>query len=166
MELSVRPATVDDADAIGHIHYQAWLETYTGLIDQTFLRSRSGERSAQRFRADGCRNKLAACADGTVVGFCHYNDLARDEDVPKSCGEIQAIYILQNYQGLSLGRMLLKGAESILTDQGCKWVCLWALAGNKKAIGFYEAMGYRSDGCEKTETLGNPVLLKRYLKAL
>lgn len=165
MEVSVRPATVDDADAIGHIHYQAWLETYTGLIDQTFLLSRSGERSAQRFRAEGCRSKLVACADGAVVGFCHY-DPARDEDVSKPCGEIQAIYILQDYQGLSLGRMLLTDAERILADQGCKWVCLWALASNKKAIGFYEAMGYRSDGCEQTETLGNPVLLKRYLKAL
>ena len=35
--LTIRPATLADAADLGMIHYQSWLQTYTGLIDQNFL---------------------------------------------------------------------------------------------------------------------------------
>ena len=38
MQLILRPATGADADAIGSVHYQAWMETYTRSDPSRFSR--------------------------------------------------------------------------------------------------------------------------------
>src|SRR5690606_23176560 len=46
MTLAVRRATVDDADALGVVHVQAWRETYAHLLSPGLLESVSVERRA------------------------------------------------------------------------------------------------------------------------
>lgn len=53
--LTIRPAALSDVADLGMIHYQSWLQTYTGLIDQNFLNQLSAQRSQQRFEAEGCK---------------------------------------------------------------------------------------------------------------
>lgn len=53
--LIIRPAALSDAADLGIIHYQSWLQTYTGLIDPDFLSLLSAQRSQQRFEAEGCK---------------------------------------------------------------------------------------------------------------
>ena len=41
--------------------------------------------------------------------------------------------------------------------KGCERIFVWVLEGNDKAIRFYEQVGFRRDGEEKTLSLGTPV---------
>ena len=57
-EVVVRPARVDDADAIAAVHVRAWQDTYRGAMPDDFLDGMSIEERALRWR-DG----LSAGAD-------------------------------------------------------------------------------------------------------
>lgn len=161
MEIAFRKAALSDAEAIGNVHYQGWMETYTGLIDPNYLSRRSPEQSAAMARKDQCRNRIVAIVDGTIVGFCGYG-APRDAGIPEGWGELQGIYILQSYQGLGLGRGLMERAAAELKAMGYHAAFLWVLDSNQKAIGFYEKLGWRFTGMEKAAVLGTPVTEKQY----
>lgn len=161
MELVFRKADISDAEAIGKVHYQGWMETYTGLIDPDYLAGRSPEQSAEAARKSQCRNRIVAAVDGTIVGFCGYG-APRDAGIPEGWGEIQGIYILRNYQGLGLGRGLMERAAAELKALGYDAAFLWVLDSNTHAIGFYEKLGWQFTGAEKTAVLGTPVTEKQY----
>lgn len=161
MQIKIREANAADADGIGYVHYNSWMETYTGLIHADFLATRSIARSTDIFRQSGCRNTTVATADGRIIGFCGYGK-ARDADVPDFCGEIHGIYVLRPYQHDSIGKRLLEYAKDQLREQGCTMAYLWVLQGNTRAIQFYERNGFYFDGKEKEETLVTPILEKRY----
>lgn len=147
--LVIRPMTLDDADAKGYVHWKSWKEAYAGLMDQNYLDNLDlGKRQALA-RAHP-ENTLVAELYGKIVGFSCYIP-CRDPDLP-GCGEVQAIYLLQEAQGLGIGRMLMDAAIEMLPE--CETIVVWVLKGNEKAIGFYEHYGFRFDGAEKVFSLG------------
>ena len=46
----IRPATVDDAAAVAHVHVSSWRSTYRGLMPDAVLDSLSVERRAEFWR--------------------------------------------------------------------------------------------------------------------
>ena len=84
-DITFRKAVPDDAEAVGSVHFRAWIETYTGLINKEYLSKLSAERSAGIFRRTACENLFVAVADGEIVGFCAYS-ASRDADI-ENCGE-------------------------------------------------------------------------------
>ncbi|MBP3704989.1 MAG: GNAT family N-acetyltransferase [Clostridia bacterium] len=164
MEKQIRPATVEDAAAIGYVHYKSWQETYAGLVDPEFLASQTLERSVKNMEW-AWKDICAAVYNGKIVGFCGCS-AARDEDVGPTVGEVQGIYLLQEAQGIGLGRMLMEDALQRLRAAGYSEVILWVLKGNEKAIRFYEKAGFQPDGAEKTAVLGTPVTELRYRRRL
>lgn len=165
VDIRVREALPADAEALGAVHYRAWMETYTGLIDPVYLQSMSAEKSAAMFRKQSCREILAAEADGRVVGFCGYG-VARDADAPAGFGEIRGIYVLRAYQRCGIGKSLLASAAEALRAQGFRKAYLWVLRENDRAIRFYERNGFQFDGAEKTDIRAVPVVEKRYSRVL
>ncbi|WP_227007693.1 GNAT family N-acetyltransferase [Pseudarthrobacter sp. AB1] len=87
-----------------------------------------------------------ACVDGSVVGFSATRTVPRgdtDQDLPTSGSlELWGLYLLKSHQSLGLGRRLLEAAL------GAGPASLWVAAGNGKAIGFYERLGFAPDGAE------------------
>jgi ribosomal protein S18 acetylase RimI-like enzyme len=162
MILEIREATQGDAKQIGFVHCTAWLETYTGLINPVFLASLSPERSTQRFEELGCRDMLVLSADGSVVGFSAYGQ-TRDADLPETCGDVRAIYILKAYQRLGYGRKLLESSLEKLRQEGFETFSIWVLKENKNAIAFYEKCGFVFDGTEKEVLYTTPVTCRRYM---
>ena len=49
MQIEIRKATIADADDIGSVHYQAWIETYTGLINADFLAKQKPFQKARNY---------------------------------------------------------------------------------------------------------------------
>ena len=111
MQIEIRKATIADADDIGSVHYQAWIETYTGLINADFLANTSPSKSSERFRQNRCQNIAVATVDGKIVGFCGYG-APRDSDISNDWGELYGIYVLRQYQHISLGKRLISRAKS------------------------------------------------------
>lgn len=142
MDIQIVPMLTDaEKDGKGYVHYQAWMETYTGLIDQRHLDARSLERcveTAHRYP----QNTLVAKAGEKVVGFVCYG--AYRDDTLNDAGEIYAIYVLRAYQGQKVGYRLMQAAMAQLA--GYKKVALWVLRGNERALRFYERYGFTLDG--------------------
>lgn len=153
MAVTTKPMeTPAEMEGRGYVHWKAWQETYTGLIDQSYLDSLSLEKQIGIARQHP-ENTLVAKDGDRVVGFVVYGPY-RWEDLP-STGEVMAIYILKEYYGQKVGYALMHTALKALSGYGC--VALWVLKGNERAIRFYEKCGFRFDGAEKTGTMGRPV---------
>lgn len=140
-----------------YVHFRSWHEAYRGLVDPVYLDKLTlakCEEIAFRLR----ENLLVALDGKTVVGFAGYGNCT-DDDLSEA-GELFALYVLPEYYGTGLGRLLTNEALSRLSQPK---VCLWVLKDNLRAIRFYEKYGFRADGREKTLTLGTPVQVIRMI---
>ena len=132
-----------------YVHYKSWHETYTNLVDSEYMKSvtlEKCEKIAQKWR----ENILVAKDGEKVIGFVGYGAY-RDATLPEH-GEVYAIYVLEEYQGLKVGYALMNAALEKLTDY--KKIAVWVLKDNSKAIRFYERYGFRFDGTDIEIMLG------------
>ncbi|MDE7262850.1 MAG: GNAT family N-acetyltransferase [Oscillospiraceae bacterium] len=142
-----------DREGRAQVHYQAWQETYHGLVPENVLAAHTLEhcRKAANDRRSSSTNTFVALdrEDGDrVVGFGTLSYHARDFVSVPEAGEVVALYVLQDFQGHGIGRDLL---EHCLARLPRPRVALFVLKGNDKAIGFYEHMGFRLTGHEITQ---------------
>lgn len=145
MNLEIREMRPEDYDQKGYIHYKAWQETYTGLMAERFISGQTLDK-CQTIAHRWPQNTLVAELDGELVGYgCYHKNKS-------GSGEVIAIYLLRQFQGLGIGRKLIDALLEQLAD--CSSVSLWVLKGNHRAIGFYEHYGFRFDGAEKVSALG------------
>lgn len=146
----IRPAQIDDAEAIGRAHVQAWQETYRGLMPDAYLDAMSIEERQKAWRERipklaEARQALAVALDdaGELVGFAgcgapRNNALAVE-------GEIYMINIINRGKRKRLGaRLMLEMAER-LEAFGHKSAGLWVLEGNAPARAFYARLGGAPD---------------------
>lgn len=145
----VRPMdTPEDREGRAFVHYQAWQETYPGLMPESVLAAHTLEHCLERAndrRSNSINTFVAIDRENgdRVVGFATLSCRARDFVSVPDAGEIVALYVLQAYQSLGLGRMLM---ERCLTGLPQPRAALFVLDGNEQAIGFYEHMGFRLTG--------------------
>lgn len=149
-EIIVREMQAADYERKGYIHYQSWNETYTGLIDQRYLDSRSLEKciAVAKQYPD---HTLVLELDHTIIGFASFS-FCEDED-SEHCGEINAIYLLRQYHHMGLGVILMDACLDRMRI--CSKIVLWVLVSNEATIRFYETYGFQKDGKEKNLTLAN-----------
>lgn len=143
--LEIAKMRPEDYDQKGYVHWKCWQETYAGLIEQRHIASQTLEKCRNiAHRWPG--NTLLVHLDGQVVGYgCYITHV-------DGTGEISAIYLLNEVQGLGIGRKLMDALLEKLTGH-CP-IVLWVLKGNDHAIGFYEHCGFRLDGTEKSTPIG------------
>lgn len=147
-------AMMSPADRAGkaHVHYTAWQETYTGIMDPRVLAWNTPERcreAAEKYPQDTLV-LLDRAQEDRVAGFACWRYNARPFISVPEAGEITALYILKEYQGLGLGRMLMERCLACIPRPR---TALLVLRGNEKAIGFYEHMGFRLTGRERTDAI-------------
>lgn len=142
--LIIRKATAEDAEGKGFVHYQSWIETYTGLFPDDFMKKQSLERNITIAR-EHPENTYIAIVDDEIVGFACYSK-SRDDDLTDA-GEIMAIYLLEKFQGKGIGKNLALKCIDELSDY--QKMSLWVLQSNTKAIRFYEGLGFKEDGKQK-----------------
>ena len=139
-----------DREGRAFVHYQAWQETYPGLMPDGVLAAHTLERCLERandrrFNSTNTFVALDRENGDRVVGFgtlyCH----ARDFVSVTEAGEVGALYVLKDFQGQGIGRDLLEHCLAWLPRPR---VALFVLKGNDKAIGFYKRMGFRLTGHE------------------
>lgn len=164
----VREATVNDVEALADVHVRTSRAAYHGMIPQAHLdRSdlpRRREAWQRILQESGSSNTLVAeheC-DG-VIGFVHVSPCRDTDSDPRWVGEIQALYLLPQFWGDGVGRLLMNEGVRRLVAAGCREIVLWVLAANWRARRFYEAGGWRADGTTKTnDSRGVPLAEMRY----
>ena len=144
--------TDEEIKGKAYVHWRSWQDTYPGIICQDYLDGftlEKCEKTAFQWR-DGV---IIAKQGEDVIGFVGYGN-CRDEDA-KEYGEIFSIYVLQDHHGKGIGRRLMEEAFRMLKDR--QKIVLWVAKENRRAIRFYEKLGFRFDGKERTLQLGCPL---------
>ncbi|MEO6458091.1 MAG: GNAT family N-acetyltransferase [Chloroflexia bacterium] len=155
----IREATPADAPGIARVHVDSWRTTYKGLIPEHIIANRSYEyRERLWIRILNQQPETfvyVAEEDNEIVGFVSGGSNRSNDPVYK--GELQAIYILEAYQGKGMGQRLTSALVMRLMEQGHTSMLLWVLADNRQARRFYEALGGKKVA-ERQEEMGDALL--------
>ncbi len=154
-EVRIRPAVLADAPRIAEVHVRSWQAGYRCLLPQPLLDALDPVARLARWEAilqhtdwpeEGT---LVAEEADQLVGFTR---LCPERDSrPRRAGEVAAFHVAPDHWRQGLGSCLMSAALAQLTEAGFNTAILWVLSGNERAIGFYEATGWRTDGATKAE---------------
>jgi len=138
----IRRARAGDAVPIAQVHVAAWRSTYAGILPDRSLTGLSVPRQAAQYDADirAGRGVFVAVGDSAVVGFTTAGPARRTGIAD---GEIETLYVLDDWRDQGLGRALLRAAAAYLADRDCKSLFLWVLQDNPGRW-FYERQGGRA----------------------
>lgn len=143
--------TPEEIEGKSLVHWQTWREAYDDLLPEEFQETMTLEKC--RFLSQKYPENTLIAMDGKkVVGFISYGNF-RDEAI--QVGEIIALYVLKDYYGKGVSEQLMHAAFVALDH--VSEIYLWVLKDNKRAIAFYQKMGFSFDGQEKILELGTPV---------
>lgn len=153
MEQQIRPANLQDVDAISRIHAVTWKEAYRGLLPADYLGQVSHKRWLPVFtEIISSRSHTVAVYEHEAgisgIGGCITFGPARDEQMAEYA-EITAIYVLPHLWRLGLGEQLMRHALDNLRHDYYYGCYLWVLKGNQRACSFYEKMGFSLSCDEK-----------------
>jgi ribosomal protein S18 acetylase RimI-like enzyme len=152
--ITIRRARPADAAGIGAVHVASWRSTYAGVLPEPVLTGLSAPRQAGYYdrviRSGGVVH--VAVASGTdagpaggvrLVGFV----TARRRRAALAEGEIETLYVLDDYRERGLGRQLMRAAAAHLAARSCTSLFVWVLSDNP-ARWFYTRMGgkHAADG--------------------
>ncbi|ABA88633.1 N-acetyltransferase [Syntrophotalea carbinolica DSM 2380] len=167
--MKIRRANVSDVEILANVHTDSWRSAYRGLVPETYLANLDCDRLAECFRKNLSSNseEMFLAEQGTgIIGFLGIGG-CRDLDCGQGLtGEIYGIYLHPGYWRKGIGRLLCQKGLRVLESQGYSSVVLWVLEGNQRARGFYEAMGFVTDGSTKILNLGSQLTVVRYQKPL
>jgi ribosomal protein S18 acetylase RimI-like enzyme len=161
----VRPATIEDADAIARVQVETWRAAYGHALAAQTLAAVDIGRRAELWRGwirDGRSATFVGEADGEVVGFAN---VGASQDHP-GLGELYAIYVLQEAWGTGVGPALIERGEAELRARGFTTATLNVLADNPRARRFYERHGWIRGETFTSSFLGQEVELARHRKDL
>ncbi len=170
--ITVRRARQADAVAIGAVHVAAWRSAYPGILPDAYLARLSVPRQAAHYDA-AIRSAATwvhvATASGTdvpagsgprIIGFAtagrsHWAEIAGHR---LGEGEIETLYVLDDWRERGLGRRLMRAAGACLAETGCRSAFLWVLRDNPSRW-FYARLGGRPVA-EATITVGGVPLIQ------
>ena len=152
--ITIRRARPADSIAIGAVHVSAWRSTYPGILPDGYLARLSVSRQAAYYDTAirGAGSVFVAAASGSdaalgggprIVGFATSGHARRGSEINGrrlAEGEIETIYVLDDWRELGLGRRLMRAAAAQLADIGCRSVFLWVLRDNPSRW-FYQRLG-------------------------
>ena len=124
--------TPEEIESKSLVHWKAWREAYDDLLPAEFQETMTLER-CRFFSQKYPENTLIAIDGMKVVGFISY--------------------------GKGIAQKLVRAALTALNH--FSEIFLWVLKDNKRAIAFYQKMGFTFDGQEKMLELGKPIKEKR-----
>lgn len=161
----IRRARLSDAPAIGAVHVASWRNAYAGILPDEFLASLSVARQAAYYeraiRERGFVHVAAASgpdlpgASGVrVIGFAS-SGRARMGQIAE--GEIETLYLLDDWREQGLGRRLIGAAASGLAAIGCRSAMVWVLRNNPSRW-FYEHIGGKAAAEAEVRVGGAPVM--------
>jgi ribosomal protein S18 acetylase RimI-like enzyme len=150
-EIKISDATLEDARGTAEVYYKTWLATYPNKevgvtvddIEDQFKDSFTEEglaKQAERIAyAPENVSFFLAKDGGKVVGVCR---VVRN---PQN-NQLKTIYVLPEYQGKGIGRLLWEEAQKHF-DAG-KDVIVHVATYNTGAIEFYKKLGFKETGKE------------------
>jgi ribosomal protein S18 acetylase RimI-like enzyme len=153
--IEIRRATPADAPAIGAAHVASWRSTYPGILPDSFLAKLSVGRQAHYYDRSIRMGAgvIVAIADQRIVGFTTARPTRKSEI---GDGEVETLYVLDDYKDRGIGRKLLQNAATHLATQGCTAAFAWVLQANPATF-FYERLGGKRTATSLTHVAGSTI---------
>ena len=145
MGLSVRVASVDDAEAIRGIYNPEVLESTVtfDLVPRTLEQQRSWLEA----RSGAHAVLVAEDETGEVVGFA---SLSPYKDRPAYSTTVEdSVYVRRDQQGRGIGRVLLTELLALATSHGFHSVVARVVGGHEASIRLHAALGFETVGTER-----------------
>ncbi|MEP0518915.1 MAG: GNAT family N-acetyltransferase [Hyphomicrobiales bacterium] len=163
--IKTRLASVEDAADLSKVHRASWLNAYSGILNGPALREAIAKRNPAWWRSAveklnaepvaigqfyGGRRETASRSqllvleyEKRIVGYANFGGSRRNypPQIAERWGEIYELYLLPEFQGVGLGKILFNGTRSYLKKMGYTALVVWALEANDHGKEFYEAMG-------------------------
>ncbi len=161
--VDTRWAAATDAHDVALVHVASWRVAYRGLLPDDMLDQLSVDSRAESWRRWLSRSLSGEPTDGEagpshrlivahegheVLGWVGFGGGRDAADAHR--GELAGLYVHSDHWKRGVGSTLLARAEKELRLDGWKQSYLWVLAGNDRAITFYQRHGWLPDGGEKT----------------
>ena len=145
MNYIIEELSIDNAHEYAYVNSRAWLESYKGIIGDEYLEKINTDESIKTFT-----EKLK----GYVVNDPDHFFLLREEGKPEGvlcvrkskyedyqdCGELGAIYLLDEVKGKGYGKVLFEYAKEELKKMGYDKMVNGCIDGNPSNE-FYKHMG-------------------------
>jgi GNAT superfamily N-acetyltransferase len=158
VNLTLRPATADDAGSVAQIWHDGWRDGHLGNVPDGLVALRTPESFCER-AAKRVDDTVVAVVDGAVAGFIMIAD-----------DEVEQVYVSAAHRGAGVAAALLAEAERLVGASGHSQAWLAVVPGNARARRFYERSGWRDEGAfdypASTANGTLPVACHRYVKAL
>jgi dihydropteroate synthase len=152
----IRLAGPEDAEAMARVQINSWRAAYRGILPTPILEHLAAAPLAGAFRSMASAppaptTRLWALDLGGRLTAYAATGPCRDEGRdPARTAEVYALYALQEYWGLGLGRALMARVLEGFRDLGFQDTVLWVLERNTRARHFYEAGGWHLSGAART----------------
>ncbi len=155
MQVSIRPATSGDLDAMTSIKHDAGVAAWPHILPGEVLETLAfPDRWAAAIDAPDPRVRvLVAEFTGRVVGFAVTRP-SGDPDADAATGELDGFYVDPGTWGMGAGRALLAAATQVLLNAGFGRATLWTAAENHRPRRIYETAGWRTDGKDRRRAFG------------
>ena len=158
-EITLKEVVPADASILQQISRQTFSETFADVNSPENIRKYlevdlSIERLRQEITTPGSRFFFAMAGE-EVAGYLKLNTGDAQTEIKTADSiEIERIYVLKSFQGMEIGKFLLRAAFDIARSEGFRLIWLGVWEKNHKAIGFYLKNGFVEFG-EHTFILGD-----------
>lgn len=147
----IRKAVSDDLGNLLHLARTAFLQAFTAgnkpenvqaYLDEAFTLEQFGKELV-----NPASTFFVAELDGALIGYAKVNLVPAQTDVhdPESL-ELARLYVLEDFLGLGVGKILLDSALNFARLNQKKYLWLGVWEHNARAIRFYEKNGLRKFG--------------------
>ncbi len=146
-EYKIRKATPDDVLGLHQVYYITWLDTYPNKefnitkediifkYESRLTPEKIIERKLKISQIKDNELMLVIEKNNKIIALCN---AVQKEDY----NQLQAIYVLPDYQRLGLGLILWSEAQKIFSPQ--KNIIVHVASYNNKSINFYKKLGFVS----------------------
>lgn len=143
MNYIIRKMKKSDCFAVARIVTTAWNETYRSIVNDEFLDNlclNEQERATNSYKEfdEATNHQYILEINNEIVGFINVD--VSDEREYNNCGELYALYLINDYKGHGYGRKLFAMAIKELKNMGFAKMIVGCLAANPTNE-FYKYMG-------------------------
>ena len=148
LEVKIHQAGIDELEELQQISRTTFTETFSVHNSEENMRNYlrdnlSLEKLGEELNNPESSFYFAEMKD-QVIGYLKLNVGAAQNEWKENTGlEIERIYVLKEYHGLTIGQLLFEKAISIATSMKMQYVWLGVWEKNERAIAFYTKNGFK-----------------------
>ncbi|MFT3947503.1 MAG: GNAT family N-acetyltransferase [Agriterribacter sp.] len=143
----IRKATPEDCNTIVDLGRRTFVETYSEVTHDEVLQAYMEKKFTPEV-IEKEMNKPDACfyigfVDHTPAAFTKLRSGRKAKGLEEVNGiEIERIYVLKEYQGLKVGKLMMDSCKEIAVQDKYDMIWLQVWQHNNKAIQFYQKAGF------------------------